>query len=534
MTTVTLVQNTAAADAPASAGRAGVFPSLGLGLVVVLLQVALACLLSGQSDLRQAYFRLFWWDSGWYASIVDRGYVSPPPLTRDDPGNVAFFPAYPLGAWLVKRASGWPTPLALLLTAQLSAWGFWTYLFLFFRRWGASPALTALGAALIASHPAAFYLVAAYTESLFLFSLLGFLYWSGEGSGRGLCLAALHGFVMTSTRFVGLPVVVYPMIHLWFNAGPATAGRADCQSALRGATPARGWVRRLLPALVTSAFAGLGTVFFLLYCHVRFGRWDLYITTSVVGWGTSANYLAFFSWRTYLPHPPFLRDGFLNPIWFNQFLVPFTLVLFAALIMLEYRRGRWHAQHGRATGWRLRAGFYACAALMYYVSVCGNSRVSMFSMVRFLLCVEVLLVLAVAHWLALAGPLSERPAWLRTLAGAWVVLGFVLVHIPLYPRPVGGLMRRLRLSASPQAARSVTIPEELFHLLVRPLHRVVAAPQEIPAVEAVDVGARAFDLKERRQHAPRRVGTDTLFATTRINLFHVAQPVLLVGIRDGR
>jgi hypothetical protein len=62
---------------------------------------------------------------------------------------------------------------------------------------------------------------------------------------------------------------------------------------------------------------------------------------------------------------------------------------------------------------------------MYYVSVCGNSRVSMFSMVRFLLCVEVLLVLAVAHRLARAGPLSERPAWLRTLVGAWVVLGFL-------------------------------------------------------------------------------------------------------------
>ena len=56
--------------------------------------------------------------------------------------------------------------------------------------------------------PFSFFFGMVYTESLFLCSLLGFVYWSDEGSGRGLLLAALHGFVMTSTRLVGLPVVV--------------------------------------------------------------------------------------------------------------------------------------------------------------------------------------------------------------------------------------------------------------------------------------------------------------------------------------
>ena len=70
------------------------------------------------------------------------------------------------------------TGTALLITAQLAAWGFWSYFFLFCKRWNISPALQICGALLIAAHPAAFFLVAAYSESLFLMALLGFIYWS--------------------------------------------------------------------------------------------------------------------------------------------------------------------------------------------------------------------------------------------------------------------------------------------------------------------------------------------------------------------
>jgi hypothetical protein len=140
--------------------------------------------------------------------------------------------------------------------------------------------------------------------------------------------------------------------------------------------------------------------------------------TGVVGWGTSANYLAFFSWRTYWPRPPLLRGGFLSMIWFNQFLVPFTLALFAALFVMEYQSGRGRPE----SGWRFRAGLYACAALMFYVSVCGNSGVAMYSMVRFVFSVGVLVTAAVIHWLSVAG----RRTSVRVLLASWVA-----VSIPL-------------------------------------------------------------------------------------------------------
>jgi hypothetical protein len=376
--------------------------ALGLGFVITLFQVLLACTLSGQPAFRTAYKALFHWDSGFFASFVERGYYSPPKLTFQDHGNVSFLPAYPLAASLVHAVTGWTTPVSLLVTAQLAAWGFWTYLLLLFRRWGVSGGLAALGALLIASHPAAFYLVAGYTESLFLFSLLGFLYWCDEGSNRGLALAAVHGFVMTATRVVGVPVAFYPVLRRWL---------CPPDSLPPGLRPR---LRHYLPTLAVAGFAVLGTALFFLYCHCCFGHWDLYTQTRLVGWRASSDALAFFKWRTYVPRPPLLRDGFLNPVCFNQFLVPLTVLVFATLLTVDYRQRRSSA----SGGWEERVGWYACAALLLYISVCGDAPTALFSMVRYLLPVEVPLALAVIHRISQL-PAAQRRPWCL-LGGGWV------------------------------------------------------------------------------------------------------------------
>ncbi len=116
------------------------------------------------------------------------------------------------------RATGWPKEVATLAAAQLACWGFWTYVFLLFQRWRVPAKLAVLGCVLLVSRPAAFFLVAAYSEPLFLMSLLGFLYWSGAESRAAPFLAALHGFVLTATRISGLPIVVWPILYAWLNA----------------------------------------------------------------------------------------------------------------------------------------------------------------------------------------------------------------------------------------------------------------------------------------------------------------------------
>src|SRR5947199_160809 len=84
----------------------------------------------------------------------------------------------------------------LLITVQAAGWGFWTYFFLFGERWKLPPSWQLLGALAILAHPAAFFLVAAYSESLFLLALIGFLYWSSAQTKKARLLAAMHGVVM--------------------------------------------------------------------------------------------------------------------------------------------------------------------------------------------------------------------------------------------------------------------------------------------------------------------------------------------------
>src|SRR5205823_11580699 len=141
------------------------------GLIVTLLQLAMAVgLLAPEAPISDRYSTLIQHDSYWFMNIVDRGYQTiVPPIDHKvmEVSNVAFFPAYPAIAALFRYGFHIDTDTALLISAQLAAWGFWSYFFLFCKRWDVSPALQICGALLILAHPAAFFLVAGYSESLF-------------------------------------------------------------------------------------------------------------------------------------------------------------------------------------------------------------------------------------------------------------------------------------------------------------------------------------------------------------------------------
>ena len=171
--------------------------AIAWGLLITIGQVALACVLSGETHFEDAYLRLFQWDGHWYGHIAENGYRSSPHMHFVDGfiikmswhgdlpfGNVAFFPAYPLLGRFFHNALGLRMEHALLLTSQLGCWGMWSYLLLFFQRWGVSGRLAALGVAAVLIHPASYYLVASYSEPVFLMGVVGFLYWSGKAVRR--------------------------------------------------------------------------------------------------------------------------------------------------------------------------------------------------------------------------------------------------------------------------------------------------------------------------------------------------------------
>ena len=352
------------------------------GLLLTLAQIAVAvCLLAPEGPLSYRYSTLIQHDSYWFGNIVDRGYQTIVPPMREkmmEVSNVAFFPAYPAIAALLRYGLHFDTANALLVTAQVAAWGFWSYFFLFCERWNLSPALQFLGALSIVAHPAAFFLIAGYSESLFLMALVGFIYWSSAEGRAAKVWAALHGIVMSATRIVGIPCAAFPVV------------RSVLAKGWSGLREPGAWIRRYVPAIGLMLAGTLGAVFFFLYCQLRWGHWNIYMLTQSAGWGIVPDYLAVFKPSSYRWLVPALN----NPTEASQMLMTLGGLLFAAIALCELLPAI-----RRRTEWTTRAGFYFCAAIIYYISVSGVASVEMESMLRYEFCVHALIVLALLHFL---------------------------------------------------------------------------------------------------------------------------------------
>ena len=352
------------------------------GLLLTLAQIFVAVvLIAPEGPLSYRYDTLIQHDSYWFANIVDRGYetiVPPSDHKMMEVSNVAFFPAYPAIAALLRYGLHLSTYDALIATAQTAAWGFWTYFFLFCARWNISPLLQFFGALAIVAHPTAFFLVAGYSESLFMMALFGFMYWSTAEGPTAKFMAALHGILMSATRIVGILCSAFPIVQAIFKNGG------------RGLTNIRTWPGRFTPAILLSGAAMLGAAGFFLYCLVRWGRWDLYLLTQQSGWAIIPDYLAVFKAESYRWLIPALN----NPTEASQM----TMTL-GGVTLLGVMLGELVPIVRRNFAWTTRVGFYFCAAVIYYISVSGVASVGMESMLRYQFCVHALIVLAIVHFL---------------------------------------------------------------------------------------------------------------------------------------
>jgi hypothetical protein len=373
------------------------------GLFVTLAQLAMAvCLLGPEGPLSYRYGRLIQHDGYWFMNIVDRGYATTvPPIDHKvmEVSNVAFFPAYPFLASALHHGFGFDIDNSLLIAAQAAAWGFWSYFFLFCERWGISSALQVLGALVVVAHPAAFFLIAGYSESVFLMGLVGFMYWSSAGGRAATILAALHGILMSATRIVGIPCAAFPIVQSLFQNGVERVRRPLA------------WIRLHLRGFAMMLAAMLGAGLFFVYCQLRWGHWDMYMLTQSAGWGITPDYLAVFKPSSYRWLIPALN----NPTEASQMAMTLgglllLLVGICELVAAIYRR----------TDWPARIGFYFCAAVVYFVSVSGVACVSMESMLRYEFCVHALIVLAFLNFLR---QFRNPPLLLRAFGVAGVALG---------------------------------------------------------------------------------------------------------------
>jgi hypothetical protein len=370
------------------------------GCSVTLLQVVMAvALLAPEKPVTERYSALVQHDSYWFMDIIDRGYQTiVPPIDHKvmEVSNVAFFPAYPAISALLRNAFNIRTGTALLISAQLAACGFWTYFFLFCRRWKVPGSLQICGTLLILANPAAFFLVAAYSESLFLMALLGFIYWSTAEGRTARVLAAMHGVVMSATRIVGIVCTAFPLV------------RAAFQSGWRGLLKPRKWLRDNRGAVGLTFVAGFGAVAFFVWCQLRWGHWNLYMLTQAAGWGIMPDYFAVFKPESYRWLVPALN----NPTEMSQLSMTLGAVLLVTVPICESVPAI-----RRRAGLPVRAGIYFCAATIFYLSVSGVACVDMESMLRYEFSAYALIVLALLNFLRQFRP---PPIWVRALGTAAV------------------------------------------------------------------------------------------------------------------
>ena len=356
--------------------------AISAGLSVTLVQLAVAVLLlAPEGTLDYRYQTLVQHDTYWFASIVNRGYQTiVPPISHKmmEVSNTAFFPAYPAIAAVLRYGFDLSTENALLIAAQSAAWGFWTYFFLFCQRWNVPSSSQFLGALAILAHPAAFFLVAAYSESLFLMALLGFLFWNGAETRFAKGWAILHGIVMSATRIVGLPCAFAPLAKKIWDLG------------WRNVTNVRNWLANYGAAALVSLSAMMGGLAFFVFCQLRFGRWDIYMLTQEFGWGIEPDYLAIFRPSSYHWMLPALDD----PTQASQMAMTLGGLLLLAMLVCEFL-----PIVRRRTNQGARIPFYFAAFVLYFISVAGVACVGMESMLRYEFCLHVLIVLALLHYL---------------------------------------------------------------------------------------------------------------------------------------
>ncbi len=320
--------------------------------------------------------RLCTWDCAWYTEIARNGYRSTVPPVRQSKteANVAFFPLYPWLGRLLYLGAGVEPRYGLLAVAQLCSILFWASLWSWARRWRIPRFEAALLLWVILAHPASFFLVSGYSESVFLSALV--LYFFSAGRRIPRLGAVAPGWMMSATRLVGVPAAAYPVFALLLRRW-AGGRRARAAAVAWGITL----------GLLACAGAGL----FFAYCKRRFGSFDLYFETQRIGWGVVADSSALWDWSSWRFSYAIDRVATWASLW-----------AFGGLVLIEFAlglatRAGWTPGAERTTsGWQRRAPVHLAALVIFAITLCGLKSVQFRSMIRYSLAWTLLLALCLA------------------------------------------------------------------------------------------------------------------------------------------
>lgn len=196
------------------------------------------------------------WDTGWYVSIVEQGYVFDP---TTQVGSVAFFPLYPLLVRLTNLLVGNVTVAGLLVSNVSLALAVVFLYELVAARFGRAVAWRTV--LLVCVSPYSFFFSTLYTEALFLLTTV-LAFWLAERDRWWL--AGLVGLLSALTRQMG--VVLLPALGLLY-------------------LQRRGWSpRRVGRDALALGLVPLGIGLYMAFLFWRFGDPLAFYRAAVYGW----------------------------------------------------------------------------------------------------------------------------------------------------------------------------------------------------------------------------------------------------------
>jgi hypothetical protein len=190
------------------------------------------------------------WDSYWYLDIAQKGYEL---RGEDDQANVVFFPLYPILVYFAGMVTGGNLVLAgWIISCIFLALSVWMLVRLTQEFHPDIHPL--LPAVFLLVYPAAFFLNAVYSESMFLFLSLAMVLWARRGN---FWLAGIFAGLASATRIAGVFLFVLLLAEF---------------------IQANGWRGLFTHRVWPLALAPVGIFAFFLHHWIVFGDFFLYLT----------------------------------------------------------------------------------------------------------------------------------------------------------------------------------------------------------------------------------------------------------------
>jgi hypothetical protein len=254
-------------------------------------------------------------DTIWYTKIAMRGYAQ-------GDGTTVFFPLYPILTRLVGKVLFDNYLLGGIIISNVAYLLALVYLYKLTRLEFDSQVATR-AVVYLSVFPTAFFLLGAYTESLFLLFAVSAFYYARKGNWLA---ASIMGLLAALTKQLGL-LLLLPLLYEYL---------AERKFAIRSVR-----LNVLLLSLIP-----IGTLAFLLFRHLYIGDPLLIVETYRMRWGVNASWpwsnvidslRALFDTGRFLPVSP--EDTLLRRIFYNSFdLACVGLFLYLSVVSLRRLR----------------------------------------------------------------------------------------------------------------------------------------------------------------------------------------------------